>query len=148
MELVFVLVFSFMGAFLFEVFTKSYQQSQVGFEPGTSYQMDYSPGVLVLGEEDEETAMADLEEKEIFLASENFRAKQVTFGGDALLPLGEETNPELKITEVYSELLTTKNQEEIKLLVSWKTNKPARSEVETWKKKKFFWPARIFAPNR
>jgi len=129
-ELFFVLVFSFAGAFLFEVFTKSYEQSQVGFEPGVSYQTSSSPGVLVLGEEDEEAVATNLEEKEVLLASENFRAKQVTFGGDALLPLGEEANPELKITEVYSELLTTKNQEEIKLLVSWKTNKPARSEVE------------------
>ncbi len=130
LELSLVVIFSFMGVFLLEIFAKSYEQVQNGFEPGVSYQVSSPSKVVVLGEEDENNPESNLEEKEIFLASENFRAKQVIFGGDALLPLGKETNPELKINEVYSELLTTKNKEEIKLLISWKTNKPARSEVE------------------
>lgn len=80
----------------------------------------------VLGEE---TRFAPLERKEGLSMSEHYRAPIVIFGGNVSLPdsLGEVPP---KVQQVKSELLTTKNQEEIKLLVSWKTNKPTKSTVE------------------
>lgn len=92
-------------------------------EPGKSYPMSSDLKTVVLGEETEA-----VEEESVF-QSESYRAKQVTFGGDTTIPWDRQDNVPLKITNVRSELLTTRDEEEVKLVVSWKTNKPVVSEL-------------------
>ena len=95
-------------------------------KPGVSYPQDGDFSTVVLGEEDEtDTAHAD---DKNYHKSENYKTKLVTFGGNTALPT--EENLPLKIDDVRSELLTTRNQKEIKLYVSWKTNKSAVSELK------------------
>jgi len=66
--------------------------------------------------------------KGIVLASENYKAKQVRFGG-AVAVLSDENIP-IKITDVKGETFMDKKQEEAELVISWRTNKLAISEVE------------------
>lgn len=81
---------------------------------------------MIKGEETE----APLPEsaKGVILASENYKAKQVRFGGSVAV-LSDENLP-LKITDMKGETFLDKKQEEAELVISWRTNKLAISEVE------------------
>jgi hypothetical protein len=60
--------------------------------------------------------------------SENFKLAQVTFGGDISIKPENLIDPQ--ITDIRSELVTGKSQNDIELLISWKTNKSTTCEVE------------------
>lgn len=81
---------------------------------------------MIKGEETE----APLPEsaKGVVLASENYKAKQVRFGGSVAV-LSDENIP-VKITDVKGETFLDKKQEEAELVISWRTNKLAISEIE------------------
>ncbi|MCX6762935.1 MAG: fibronectin type III domain-containing protein [Candidatus Moranbacteria bacterium] len=66
-------------------------------------------------------------------ASQNFKTPQISFGGDAIaMQSGEQSNaPEL--LDLRSELLTTKTDQQVKFLLSWKTNKLCQSSIEYMK---------------
>ncbi len=66
--------------------------------------------------------------KGVALASENYKARQVRFGG-AVAVLSDENLP-VKITDVKGETFLDKKQESAELVVSWRTNKLAISEIE------------------
>jgi hypothetical protein len=61
--------------------------------------------------------------------SQNFHSPQITFGGDAItVPSGQQSiAPE--ILDLRSELLLVKNDQQVKFLLSWKTNKPCVSSI-------------------
>jgi len=63
-------------------------------------------------------------------ASQNFKTPQITFGGDAIaMPAGEQSvSPEIQ--DMRSELLMTKTDQQVKFLLTWKTNKLCRSSIE------------------
>jgi hypothetical protein len=63
-------------------------------------------------------------------ASENFRAPQISFGGEAItFPSGQQAlSPEIQ--NLRSELLTTKGDQQVKFILSWKTNKPCLSSID------------------
>lgn len=72
----------------------------------------------------------------IILSSENFKASQVNLGGGIVLTDAEDNQP-MEITDIKSEsFVTSKNSssgnstEETKLVISWKTNKLAMSELD------------------
>lgn len=96
-----------------------------------------SPEEKVLGIVAGETATADVEAQKksgVVFASENFKAQNVSMGVGIVLASAEENAP-LEITDVKSESFITgkknnaNSQEEVKLVVSWKTNKLAMSEL-------------------
>lgn len=84
----------------------------------------FSSAGRVLGEEESQPVPVN------FFASQNFRVPQITFGGDAIaFPAGEQSlAPE--IFDLRSELLTTKTDQKVKFLLSWRTNKLCRSSIE------------------
>lgn len=61
--------------------------------------------------------------------SQNFHSPQITFGGDAVtVPAGQQSiAPE--ILDLRSELLLVKNDQQVKFLLNWKTNKPCVSSI-------------------
>jgi hypothetical protein len=78
----------------------------------------------VLGEETQ--ALTSINDS--FSKSENFRIKQISFGGSFPAGAGEYNN-NLEISDVRSEMLLAKNEQEYKFLVTWKTSKMANSEI-------------------
>ena len=62
--------------------------------------------------------------------SQNFRTPQITFGGDAItVPSGEQaTAPEIQ--DMRSELLMTKTDQQVKFVLTWKTNKLCKSSID------------------
>jgi len=113
-----------LAVYVFEyVSQRSFLLDGKNIKPGKSYPMETGVSPIVLGEETE----AEIEES--VFASENYRIRQVTFGGDTTIPLDRIENVPLELSNVKSELLTTRDEQEAKLIVSWKTNKPAVSEV-------------------
>lgn len=62
--------------------------------------------------------------------SENFRVGDIAIGGEAAFLLTEDTPEPLKIGSVRGETFVEKNTQEVKLVLNWKTNKLATSEVE------------------
>lgn len=94
-------------------------------DAGISYSRPTSLKTIVLGEETEASGF-----QEPVSRSENYQIKQVTFGGDVTIPLDDSQNRKLEIDDVTSELLTTRDQEDVKLVVSWRTNKPATSAID------------------
>lgn len=61
--------------------------------------------------------------------SENFRVGDVAIGGEAEFLLTEDTPDPVAISSIRGEAFTEKNKSEVKLVLSWKTNKLAKSEV-------------------
>ncbi len=63
------------------------------------------------------------------LASENYRVGQIVLGGDVgVLSQGDEFT-DLSITDIRGETLGSKNQNEGRALLTWKTSKAARSTL-------------------
>ncbi len=61
--------------------------------------------------------------------SENFRVGEIAIGGEAEFILAEDTPDPIAVSGIRGEAFTEKNRPEVKLVLSWKTNKLARSEV-------------------
>jgi hypothetical protein len=61
--------------------------------------------------------------------SESFRIGEVAIGGEADLMLSGDTPDPLAVNGIRGEAFTEKNRPEVKLVLSWKTNKLAKSEV-------------------
>jgi hypothetical protein len=85
-----------------------------------------TPSGQVLGEEENQTPTQ-------MFTSQNFRTPQISFGGDAIaMQSGEQANaPE--ILNLRSELLMTKTDQQVKFLLTWKTNKLCQSSIEYMK---------------
>lgn len=104
-------------------------------ENGTATLGSASQGIV----KGENTNASDDQAKQagIILASENYKASQVSLGEGIVLADAEESQP-LEISDINSEsFIVSKNNgpsgnssEEVKLLVSWKTNKLAMSELD------------------
>jgi len=62
------------------------------------------------------------------LASENFRINDINVGGDILVLENGENSP-MEIYNVKSESFVTNKKDEVKLVVSWKTNKMGNSQI-------------------
>ena len=62
--------------------------------------------------------------------SENFRAESIVIGGEAEVYVPEDDLSPLEITDVRGEAFVEKNKQEVRLIVSWRTNKLSRAVVE------------------
>ncbi len=80
----------------------------------------------VKGEEDVRESWESQER--IAHASENYKIKQLRFGGDIIIVADEAK--ELEIKNLRSESFLNKKQDEAKLVITWTTTKPALSEIE------------------
>jgi hypothetical protein len=65
----------------------------------------------------------------ISLTSENFKIKEMKFGGAIAMASGLE-NPNFEISDIRSDLVKTSAKEENKLMIKWRTNKLAVSTIE------------------
>jgi hypothetical protein len=61
--------------------------------------------------------------------SENYQIKDISIGGGSVVLAAETEILPLRVLDVKSETLFSRDQKETKLLISWKTNKLASSEV-------------------
>lgn len=82
---------------------------------------------IVMGEETER--QGDAASQGVALASENFKIKQIIFGGEGSL-IDESENISPEIQNAHGEAFMNKKQDEVKLMITWATNKLALSEVE------------------
>lgn len=116
-------VFAFFMVFQTVRLYNSTQSSQLASEAEAAEQINWQEGV-VAGEE--------TEKEKVMLASENFGIREIQFGGGVSLLARDYENSQLAITDVRSEIISakTKNTEEIKMLIYWKTNKLAISDLE------------------
>jgi hypothetical protein len=75
-------------------------------------------------------AVVSAEDKGVAGKSENYQIKNISIGGSSVILASEDENLELKITEVHSETLLSKDGKKTEMLLSWKTNKLGKSEVK------------------
>lgn len=61
--------------------------------------------------------------------SENFKAGEIVFLGEAQFLLGDEGIAPLTLDGIRGEAFTEKNKQEVKLVITWKTNKLASAEI-------------------
>ncbi len=61
--------------------------------------------------------------------SENFRVGDISIGGEAEFFLSEDNPEPLQVNSIRGEAFTEKNKQEVKLVVSWRTNKLAKSVI-------------------
>lgn len=61
--------------------------------------------------------------------SENFRVGDISIGGEAEFLLSEDNPEPLEVSSIRGEAFTEKNKQEVKLVVSWRTNKLAKSVI-------------------
>ena len=81
----------------------------------------------VLAEED--SNLPALEKNSgIVLASENYKARELSVGGATIILASAENLP-LEISDVRAESFVSGKKDEVKVVVSWRTNKPAISEI-------------------
>jgi hypothetical protein len=77
---------------------------------------------------DSSTAEGDLAAK-AFLKSEQYQISEISFGGSSELLLSETASLPLQVNSVRSEMLSSKDGSQSNLLIRWKTNKMASSDV-------------------
>lgn len=93
-----------------------------------SYEEYEREGVKVLAETDEAEEDSPFDQS---LKSENYKMKQVLIGGEILTEVESvDSTAPLNIAEIKNELFVTKNKDEIKMLVTWKTSKNAKGVIE------------------
>lgn len=63
-------------------------------------------------------------------ASENFKAGEIVLGGELEFLQGESDIAPLEITGIRGEAFTEKNKQEVKLVVTWRTNRLSLATVE------------------
>lgn len=68
------------------------------------------------------------EEKKVALASENYKISDINIGGSVMI-INSEENAELEISNIKSESFIANKKDEVKLMISWQTNKLAISEL-------------------
>lgn len=61
--------------------------------------------------------------------SENFKAGEIVLLGEAEFLLGDEGIEPLSLEGIRGEAFTEKNKQEVKLVISWKTNKLSQAEI-------------------
>ncbi len=61
--------------------------------------------------------------------SENFKAGEIVFLGDTQFLLGDEGVEPLTLEGIRGEAFTEKNKQEVKLVITWKTNKLSSAEI-------------------
>ncbi|MDO8566499.1 MAG: hypothetical protein Q7S04_04965 [Candidatus Moranbacteria bacterium] len=61
--------------------------------------------------------------------SENFRVGDIAIGGEAEFLLTEDTPEPIAISSISGEAFSEKNKQEVKLSLSWETNKLAKSTI-------------------
>jgi hypothetical protein len=62
--------------------------------------------------------------------SENYRVGDIAIGGEAEFFLSEDNPAPLEITDVREDAFTEKNKQEVRLVLSWHTNKLSKADVE------------------
>ncbi|MDD3498146.1 MAG: fibronectin type III domain-containing protein [Candidatus Moranbacteria bacterium] len=77
-------------------------------------------------EDSEETSAKDLSGMS---QSENYKINQIRFGGSVALADEQERGLALELSDIKSEMVISRENEEPKFLLSWKTNKASVSEV-------------------
>lgn len=63
-------------------------------------------------------------------SSENFRAGEIVFGGELAFLQSEDNIAPLTISAIRGEAFTEKTKQEVKLVVTWQTNKLSLADVE------------------
>jgi hypothetical protein len=123
-----VTVFAFLTLVYFFDWKKNERQLENLNLPIETYNesMFLTGGGIVSGEE---TTSGDLISDGVVLASEKFQINQISFGGDMAIGASDESIP-IEISDIRSETFTTKIKDEVKILVSWRTNKMAVSEID------------------
>lgn len=79
------------------------------------------------------TSTATLEQVPLFgdanYRSESFRVGDISIGGEAEFLLSEDSPEPLQVDSIRGEAFTEKNKQEVKLVVTWRTNKLAKSVI-------------------
>lgn len=79
----------------------------------------------------DESPVSVEESTEKEMVSENYRVSQIKFGGSStVIDNGKSRNTQLEIYQVKSENILSQEDNEPRILISWKTNKEAISKVE------------------
>lgn len=133
LQLLLAVILALVGIYGLAVYSQIEQlSSQEQWARPTRTLAEYEQGgVKVLAEQDQTSAITDNNSLDQVYASENFRLRQVTIGGEILTELeqSDRTTP-LEINDVKNELFMTKAAKDIKMLISWRTNKTASGFVE------------------
>ncbi len=123
-----ITVFAFLTLVYFFEYSKNKENLQNLNLPIESY----NESMFLTGQgivQGETTAAASGSSDGVVLASEKFQINQISFGGDMAIGASDESTP-IEISDIRSETFMTKNKDEVKLLVSWNTNKMAVSEID------------------
>lgn len=121
------------GAFLF--FTKSQKKAE-NQDPQNTVTVpipenkDYVFVNDTAGIVPEEEPVKMNESEGIVGESENFKIKDIAIGGGSVVLAAETEILPINVYDVRTETLFSRDQKETKLLISWKTNKLARSDVK------------------
>jgi len=67
--------------------------------------------------------------EDVEMVSENYKVSQVKFGGNVIIEDGKSRDTKLEIYQVKSENIISQEDDEPRILISWKTNKEAISTV-------------------
>lgn len=80
---------------------------------------------MVLGEE------TTASEAGVVLTSEDYKIKQVTMGGNMDMDVNAKGNDDpFKISDITNEIVTSKDKNDTRMVLAWKTNRSAISEVD------------------
>ncbi len=126
-KLIWVLIFFFLllvGGGVFWFFWSRGENRQLENQPN---EISQERKATILPQED---LPVDTSAVDARYQSENFRAESIVIGGEAELFVPEDDLSPLEITDIRGESFTEKNKQEVRLTVTWQTNKLSQAEIE------------------
>ncbi len=129
--IVIILPLLFIGTYIFKDFIKNSSQK---FNVLKIYSQNKNITSRIINENNPVGRVAGVstqnksQTKKIILASKNYKAVNVNVGGNILVLQNQENIP-LKISNIRSESFVANKKNEVKLVISWRTNKLAISKL-------------------
>jgi hypothetical protein len=126
LSLALALVFATAAFSVFVYFDKNSSSQSGRNEAAMKISNEQSRAGEILGEEGSASSADALR----FFESQSFRSPAISLGGEAVVYPGGGESKAPEISDLRSELLVSKNEKDVKFLVSWKTNKLCQSSIE------------------
>ena len=109
---------------------ESYSQTAAEGDAASGETSIATEGAADAAEAVRDAAAIERDDRGYLFSSENYQVQQISIGGDVFVLEDKNEYQKLEIKDVINETFMTKKQDELKLFISWKTNKMAICEVE------------------
>lgn len=107
-----------------------FQKERVEIAPPIQFVQKFTPALADVDDENNDIEkVVTLDNRKEAFQSESYQMRHMSVGGDLMILAGAQEQQKLEIFNVESEVFVDAEKQKMKLLLTWKTNKPAMYDV-------------------